>query len=388
MQSARGTVDLAFVLRGRPGLGHIMPGFALAAEAVAAGRRVAILTYSNGYEYLARSQLPSSIDLYRLECEGPYRDWPGLDIYDHGLREIFPLIDRLKPQLCCFGGEYVLAPLSSVLPCKTAMLFNPDIFEQQAKNTVPSTLFLRLFSGLNYLVPLVPLSDTRVYMEEFFAYRDKFTSPGPFVYIPPPITSKEPENAPMRVVIANGGGVTFPRSTASYSSVEASPAKWLEQTVTMTRASIEQVLARAPAAVCVDVFSCLSGADNARLASTFARDTRVTIRPVSLQFYGYLRAADLVISRAGAGFISDVATTAAAAIVWPLQGHDEQLINARTFSARRPRTRVVVNEREFADAIDDLLGPAMHDRWRSGAPAESLPAYAQVSRRLLSELLN
>lgn len=379
-----GETDLAFVLRGRPGLGHIMPGLALAVQAASDGRRVTIATYDKGYEYLARSALPDALELYRLDCGGPYRDWPGLDLYDHGLRDISPLIERIKPRVCVLGGEYMMAPLSAILPCKTALMFNPDIFEQQEKNLAPSTLFLQLFGAVDYLVPMTPFSFSRQYMAKLADVRHKVTVPGPFLYQPAVTAGCDSDGRPIRVVIANGGGVAFPSSTASYSSSAANPINWLQQTKDMTRKAIEAVLGRAEQRVTIDVFSCLGESDNAELAKVYASNHVVRVQAVSLAFYAALRCADVVISRAGAGFIADVATTGASVAVWPLQGHDEQLNNAKEFALRRERVRVCVEESGLTAAIADLLeDPALGQHRVIRTDAQNK---ARISA-LLSELL-
>ena len=40
-------IDVLFVLRGRPGLGHIIPGLAIASEFRRRGYGVAVMTYNN-----------------------------------------------------------------------------------------------------------------------------------------------------------------------------------------------------------------------------------------------------------------------------------------------------------------------------------------------------
>ncbi len=387
MRTKTHKVDVVFVLRGRPGLGHVMPGLGVAVAAVAKGLRVAVLTYGNGYDFLKRSGLSSLIEIFRLDCTGPYKDWPGLDLYDHGLREILPLVGKLRPRICCLGGEYMMAPLASVLPCKTAMFFNPDIFEKQDKNIIPSTLFLHLFSVLDYLVPMAPVDEARTYMAGFRYFHDKLTTPGPFLYRPATLHPRKVDEETVNIVIANGGGIAFPGSTASYSSMETDPNRWLDQTRIMTRTAIEAVLANAWKPFKVDVFSCLDDDENTLLAREYACNPCVTVQPVSLSFYTALEGAHLVVSRAGAGFIADVADMKAAVAIWPLQGHDEQYINASAFAGRRKNTKVCVDTESMRTVITELLdavtiAPIRHMDGTGGS------AGFHAAERLLAELIN
>ena len=141
-------IDVLFVLRGRPGLGHIIPGLAIASEFRRRGYGVAVMTYNNGETFLANSGDSYAFDLVRpLRVREEYYDWPGLDLYDHGVREIGPFLTEERPSLCVFGGEYVMAPIGAAAGVRSAMMFNPEIMEDNPRNELPSRLFCTLFAS-------------------------------------------------------------------------------------------------------------------------------------------------------------------------------------------------------------------------------------------------
>lgn len=343
-------LDALFVLRGRPGLGHVTPGLAIAQALAGRGVRVGVASYDNGWRLLAGADLPSGIAArFELPVRPAYEDWPGLDLYDHGVRHVAPILEESGARLLVLGGEYVMAPIGPTLGVATAMIFNPEIMDDQPRNHVPSGLFCRLFAHCDFLVPMEPPGPAGTQIAPFQPLRDRLTPSGPFCLRG---GTGGPEGR--LFVVANGGGVSFPARTASYSSSGATPARWLDQTRDMTRRAVEELHARLGPGDGLRVFSALPEADNAALAARFA-GPEVGIGPPSLGYYDALDAADVVVSRAGSGFIADARRCRAKVVLWVLEGHDEQLRNACALAERRPATWLARTEAELARALAEAV---------------------------------
>lgn len=344
------TTDVLFVLRGRPGLGHVIPGLAIAHGFARRGYAVTLMTYGNGQSFLERSGDRYGVEVLNLlNVNEEYRDWPGLDLYDHGVREIGPLLAERRPALCIFGGEYVMAPIARAAGVAGAMMFNPEIMEANPRNELPSRLFCKLFEACEHLIPLAPIPPDRRYLTEFEPLRDALTPHGPFCFAPP--ENLETERGGRIVLIANGGGVNFPRQTTSYSSEGTSPLAWLDETRRMTDAATRAVLENLTDGDRVYVFSCLGDEFNDSLRAQFSARQALEIRPPSAMYYDILGQADLIISRSGTGFIADAQMTVGTALLWGLSGHDEQRQNALELAKSRPATRYCENADELRRAV-------------------------------------
>lgn len=344
--------DLVFVLRGRPGLGHVIPGLAIAHEMRARGWRPRLLSYGNGSAFLRASGEP---DWAELRVPGRYLDWPGLELYDHGVGAVLPRVEEIRPAAVVLGGEYLLAPLAAAVHAPVGMIFNAEIFEDTPRNRSTSRLFARLFDSCAFLIPLHPLEGR--YVPELERLRDRLLPAGSFGMRDrnaprgAPVTDgRSGEAGGIQILVANGGGVSFPARTASYSSGRVPAGRWLRQTREMTRAAVEAALEVAGAHDQVVVFSCLGEEWNAHLAACVS-GRNLLVRSPSLEYYRYLAEAAVVVSRAGAGFLADADATEAQVVVWPLREHDEQAVNAAVLGAARPGTYVVRSVRALRAAV-------------------------------------
>lgn len=343
------------VLRGRPGLGHVTPGLAIARELRARGHRVRVLTYANGARFLESSGWD---DWEEIDVAPGYRDWPGLDLYDHGVQEIAPRCEALGADFLILGGEYLLAPLGEVLDRPTALLLNPEILESGARNRLPGRLFGVLFESCELLVPLHEPAPVEL-LPELQRLAGRFTANGPFLLAEP--SGGGAAGSGLVVLLANGGGVDFPASTASYAGTPVDPRQWLEETREATRASVRSALEATGPEDRVILFSCLGEAWNRELAHESGHAEQLTVHAPSTAYYQVLSRADVVVSRAGAGFLADTATTRAEVVLWTLAGHDEQALNARRLSAHRPRTRVADGASEVESAVASAIAAARRE---------------------------
>ena len=94
---------------------------------------------------------------------------------------------------------------------------------------------------------------------------------------------------------------------------------------------------------------------NKQLRLEFADEKNLEICPPSITFYTSLAEADLVVSRAGVGFVADVQSTASDVILWCLTNHDEQRSNALRLSTARPATFFANDRRQLETLIIDAF---------------------------------
>jgi len=289
----------------------------------------------------------AGVDIIDLEVGGAYREWPGLHPYEHGVRQLLLMVRSLKPGVCVFGGEYLMGSVARAMDGRAALMFNPEIFEDNERNGLVARFFLSEFSAFHHLIPISPLKCPSIYIEEFIQLLETVVIGATPSYRPPPVQTGSERPT---VVIGNGGGVAFPDVTDSYSSDAVGPARWLLQTFEMTRAAIVCARASYPDAD-ITVFSCLPPLQNKTLQDEFGVDARISIGGISLAFNRSLADASLVISRAGAGFTNEMKGLDVPLVIWPLQQHDEQLANARDLAASRDRTWIALDTEGLAAAV-------------------------------------
>jgi UDP-N-acetylglucosamine--N-acetylmuramyl-(pentapeptide) pyrophosphoryl-undecaprenol N-acetylglucosamine transferase len=122
-----------------------------------------------------------------------------------------------------------------------------------------------------------------------------------------------------------------------------------------------------------------------------ADNPRHTILEFAGDIWRYLAAADVVVSRAGAGSLFDIAAAGKAAILipFPYATGDHQLENARYFTDRGAAEVMLDSEvgaRELRHRVEDLLDDdARREELARGMGALATPGAAgEVARRLLS----
>jgi UDP-N-acetylglucosamine:LPS N-acetylglucosamine transferase len=347
-------LDAVFVLRGRPGLGHVSPGLAIARELAGHGVRVGLASYGPGAAYLARVR---DFSFSRREISVPdrYAQWAGLTVYDQGVGELSPWLERTSPRLLVLGGEYIVPPAVAEPGLHVSLLFNPEIMTEAQRNQRAAKLFSRLFSYCDSLVPLQPPPSEAQTLPAFRALRTKFLAAGAFaaarVCAPP---SKEAALGRL-FLIANGGGTAFPGVTSSYSDGADLAGVWLEQTRSFTEAATLAACQAARIADRIQVFSSLPVLANDALRLRFANDARVTITEVAPEYYAALAQASVIVSRAGLGFVNDLPLTRAGVVLWALEQHDEQALNAQAVVSSRPGSVYVKTTEELPAAIATVL---------------------------------
>lgn len=369
-----------FVLRGRPGLGHVIPGYALATWLRANGGDVRIATYRCGSAFLQRAGWNEWVD---IPVPASYSDWPGLHPYDHGLRVLGAMCAEYQPDVVIHGGEYLLGVLTSALGASCGMIFNAEIFEDSPRNRVYAEFFATQLEACDFLIPLWPPGDGPL-VAEYRRLSSKLLPPGPFA----PDRSRPPggdeRGMGIRVLIANGGGIDFPERSDSYSSSSVDPRRWVTQTEEMTLAAIDGALGSSRREDRVVVASALGAEWNESVARRLRSEATFEVFPPSPRYYEELHEADIVVSRAGAGFLADVEQIGAAVVVWSLEGHDEQRGNAGNLSGRRPHVFVCDDVEAVRRHVAALVSDR-HRREESLAKRGTAENLGRTGRRLLEK---
>ena len=97
-------IDVLFLLRGRPGLGHVTPGYAIAKELESEGMSVFLMSYANGADFLRANCKPNQFidigDIQEVKGRVPWKDLFGITI------DVLPVIARINPKVIVIDGEY------------------------------------------------------------------------------------------------------------------------------------------------------------------------------------------------------------------------------------------------------------------------------------------
>ncbi|MGB7158942.1 MAG: glycosyltransferase [Tepidisphaeraceae bacterium] len=372
-----------FVLRGRPGLGHVMPGYALAQELKRHGHVVRILTYRNGTAFLAHAGWDDLVDVV---VESAYRDWPGLDLYDHGVGVLLPLVEEFEPDVVVLGGEYLLAPLGEVVHAPVGLIYNPEIFQRSNRNRLAGRAFGALLRRCDFLLPMCP-APTGDLLDAGRTVVRRSWPPGPFRPGPSREDATRRDTRGLSLVIANGGGIDFPTAARSYASVDVDPELWLTETAEMTQASIAAALAVASDDDTIAVFSCLGPEPN-REISRLTDDRRVMIEQPGSTYLEAVEHADVVISRAGSGFVADAEASRAHVVLWALTHHDEQQANAEGLVRRRAGTARCRSARDLRLAVAEAVMRARRGppHWNAMSKRHAQVEHTRVTASRLVEL--
>jgi hypothetical protein len=329
-----------FVLRGRPGLGHVIPGLRVARALLERGHRVQVLTYGAGTALAGVSDFPEWIN---LETGESLRDWPGLHPYDDCLGQLGQLWCEDPASVTVLGGEYLLPGPAARLAGHVVAMINPEIARSAAYNAVRGEILADQLSHAHHLLPLTSVSSQLMAPWRDLLRQAWPTGPIQGALLPSTGNSATPGASAGTVeaegrlfLISTGGGVAFADVTSSYTGTRVTPEAWIAQTSGMTFLAAQHLLKNAEPGDRVVVFSCLGNEWARWVRGELGPDSRLDIRPISLQFHDLLGQADVLVSRAGAGGIADAMNMPGAAVLWSLQDHQEQLRNLRSAEPAHP----------------------------------------------------
>lgn len=310
-----------FVLRGRPGLGHVIPGLSIGRVLEKRGHYVRYVTYSEGSKYLKGCK---NVDV--ISIEERYDDWPGLHPYDHGIRSLMPIVNQMDPDLVVLGGEYLLPASLTAMRIPAVCMLNLEVFDDNDRNRVPSALFTHQFKMCVGLIALDSAMGEEL-LPEFEAVARRLIAGGPFRPEPAELVNPWRDESVVRILICNGGGVSFPMSSASYGdSAGLSWRKWLAD---ITNACIQAASDFGGPEGEVVAFSCLA---KDAIPQGF-REANVEVLPAGPGFHQYLPFADVVVVRSGLGGLADASARDVPSVVLTLPGHEEHSLKAMQFRA-------------------------------------------------------
>jgi hypothetical protein len=312
-----------FLLRGRPGLGHVTPGLALAEYLQRTTRHeIVICTYDNGVKLLKRS----GFKVVDLDLTGNYAVWSGMNVIDHFALKLTPVLKQFSPQLVIGGGEYLLPLMADCCPgMKFALIYNPEVFARSPHNETFRSIFFSIFSKSHYLIcQAAPPPKKHLWKEAVPLVYGKSIYAGPLLR---PETSTPQGDKPKKhfeVVVANGGGLNMPETTSTYSLKSNDSMLWKKQNCEFTEEAIVQLLKLGLKNLKVHVFLCLTPSEIALLKKKYGHHRCIKFYSFSLEYMQRLQTAQLVITRAGASSLGEIIALKKNAVLWPLTGHKEQ----------------------------------------------------------------
>jgi hypothetical protein len=370
-----------FVLRGRPGLGHVIPGLRIARALLGRGHRVQIVTYGAGSALRAGSFFEDWVD---LEVGQAFRDWPGLHPYDDALGSLGQIWRNEPAAVTVLGGEYLLPAVAPAMGGgHVVALINPEIGRDAPYNGQRGEVLAAFLHPANHLLPLTSPSPKMLP-----SWRPLLRRCWPAGPIAGPLLSERVEDGGRRggrlFVISTGGGIDFPQITKSYTGSEVSPRTWVEQTSDMTRLAAVHLLKVANASDAVAVFSCLREDWMTRLVEDLD-DDRLKVSAVSLEFHDVAARADVLVCRAGVGGLADAMAVPGTGVLWALEEHQEQIRNLRTVAVTANDTQIrwCLSPDDLVTALDLAVGdePRTPSRTRLATQACGVPAQV-IARRL------
>jgi hypothetical protein len=310
--------DVVIIARGRPGLGHVTPAVSVSKSLACIGVSSCIYSYDQGWLFL---QSVKDIACYEIPVIKDYLDYPGLYSYDISSSFLRAIEEKHSPKMILLFGEYMLPRIKLKTCVFVGLVFNQEIFEASSSNIYYHPIFLDEFSYCDFLIQLGPKKEDIEYLP-FPDVEVLGCGPFPLSCVESPVYKHSVTNK-KTLLIGNGGGLSLPQFTSSYSSSSYLANKWSEESKEYTRALIL-------AAVKYDnigsilVYSSLPQKDNNALCCEFSYYKDIQISTISCQFYNDILRADIAISRCGLGFLNDVVFHDVPAAVWCLNNHLEQ----------------------------------------------------------------
>lgn len=303
---------IVLILRGRPGLGHIVQPYFIGDYLAKLGHDILFISYGQGVNFIENS---NSYELINLKMDKKYSDWPGLDMYPEGIKKIIPIIETYDPDFIIFGGEYFLLPILKILNKKGAIFFNPKTF---LKKTHSKSFKKFLYYNFNMSDIVISYDKIPKNIKEKFKIK---ILEGPFEYY----NSNTFNHKYSYYVIANGGGCDFPIDLKSYSINNIKPIKWIKQTYDFTYTSIKTIKKYKKNDEKIFIFSALPKKLNNKLKKQF-KCKNIIFYDVSVGYHEILPKAKLFISRAGVSTVADAKYYNRYSILWTLFKHNEQSI--------------------------------------------------------------
>jgi UDP-N-acetylglucosamine:LPS N-acetylglucosamine transferase len=327
---------IALILRGRPGLAHVVPLYIIGDLLAKQGHEILFLSYSQGVKFIKNSGNHNVID---LKLNNNYSNWPGLEIYPHAIKKILPELEKFKPDMVLFGGEYFIIPILQLIDTKSGVMFSHKTFLKSTHNKWFKKMLYNHFNQTNCVLSIdkIPSKIKQNLHNEIIE--------GPFKYI----NNNKSKNE--IYLIANGGGCELPQSTSSYTKEKIKSSTWEKQTYEYTKIAINQIVKFKQNNEKIHVFSGLNESLNLKLKNKFD-DKNIIFHDISIKYHEFLPLAKLFISRAGAATVTDAygLKSNTKVILWSLKEHNEQNIQKK-----QSNITYVTSEMSLKQTIEDYF---------------------------------
>jgi UDP-N-acetylglucosamine:LPS N-acetylglucosamine transferase len=142
---------IALVLRGRPGLAHVVPLYIIGDLLAQQGHEILFLSYSQGVKFIKNSGNYNVID---LKLNSNCSNWPGLEIYPHAIKKILPELEKFKPDLVLLGGEYFIIPILQLIDTKSGVMFSHKTFLKSTHNKWFKKMLYNNFNQTNCVLSI------------------------------------------------------------------------------------------------------------------------------------------------------------------------------------------------------------------------------------------
>ncbi len=119
-------IDVAFLLRGMPGIGHVSPGYALGEELTKHRLKCAYISYANGLDFLRNFNLKNIYEIKKPEKTKSRVPWKDMfELCD----DVIPLLQKLAPKVVVVDGEIDSLFMLKNLEVKLVHICTPSYIE-------------------------------------------------------------------------------------------------------------------------------------------------------------------------------------------------------------------------------------------------------------------
>ena len=316
-------------LRGRPGLGHVTPGLVLLdyMKKNIAGCEILICSYDNGISFLKETDYK----VVDLNINPSYECWAGLNVIDDLLLKVQPVIQDFGPDFILSSGEYLLPVIQPFTNARMGLIYNPEVLMAKAHNRPYKDLFCELFSRCEVLIANgYPLQQHDIWEEAQQVYERSVKT---LLVRSPRLPVRQ--SVKKTFLVGNGGGVSLPANTSTYSNSADLVQIWKKQNVEFLQHTLSIIKEECEGEeIEVHAFLCVDQPDYLRISDQFREDKRFLFYAFSPLYIDILAIANLVVTRAGVSSIMEIEHYNKQAIIWPLYQHAEQIKTVEEVAGR------------------------------------------------------
>lgn len=337
------------VLRGSPGLGHVIPAFSLCESIMNDSQEVVLCTYENGTKLLNKYE---KCRKYNLEYSHGISNWVGLNVFDGIILKLDKIIRKEKPDVIIAGGEYLLPLFRDYWNIPCILLYNPEVFIESQHNQDYMDAFTYIFSMADLLFAIRNPNEIESIPTEI---RKKTKWYGPILRNEL-LKKSEKNNDKYRIVVGNGGGLKLSNETKTYSNEQNVANKWKKENTTYIEDVVDVILEEVgKEEIEIDIYYSEEVKKYEDLKRKWEKEP-IRILRYSLEYHKSLSNADMVINRAGINTINECDILGIPAILWALSNHEEQKTNIRMYRKKNSKIRELKDLNSFRMIFRELYG--------------------------------